>query len=326
MKRSGSFRMLFLLFFVIVILGACSATPVPAPSTSLPTAAAAAPMPTSPLPMATLVPPSATATIPTDTPTATPTPTVAPTDTPLPSPTASPTSTPIPVTATATRKPATATPATLTLSSALAKSKSSNSYRFTIAETYSDPRRSSDLLNATGEHSGGTTHMIMSGFMALVLGSGTTAEVIMQGGNFYAKGPLILLNANEAKWYILPSGKTSVNPGAQLDIGPTAFDKIGSEGLDAMTCDIYTVDKPTALQALQASGTLTAEQLANTVNVELTYWVCPDRYVHQSLTRVDVRDRSDPSTTDIVKSVTHYFDYNVPIEVPQPTGAVPLPQ
>jgi hypothetical protein len=122
MKSPQSFRLILVLCFAILFLGACSAapkvTPTVVPPTAVPVAATGAPLPPTDTPTATetLVPP-------TDTPTAAPTetatasPSAALTDTPILTSTAAPTNTTVESTATravvATRIPPTLTSASL---------------------------------------------------------------------------------------------------------------------------------------------------------------------------------------------------------------------
>ncbi len=77
---------------------------------------------------------------------------------------------------------------------------------------------------------------------------------------------------------------------------------------------------------MAASGAMTAEELNNMVNIEFSYWWCADGYVHRARSRVDFKYPPDPSTTMIVRIESHYFDFNVPIQVNVPADAIPLPQ
>ena len=105
-----------------------------------------------------------------------------------------------------------------------------------------------------------------------------------------------------------------------------AYNKIGSEAVDGKACDVYTIDKEAARRALIASNTFTAKEMENVVNVEVTYWFCSDGYVHRSRVRVDERYIFNPSTTAIMRIEERYFDFNAPIQLAEPTDALPLPQ
>ncbi len=102
MKSLQSFRLIFFLVFVVLILGACNAATTQVPPTSVPAAATATLLPSTDTP----VPPTATPVPPSDTPAPTETPTAAPTVTPSPTEML-PTDTPVPPTATRPRPTAT---------------------------------------------------------------------------------------------------------------------------------------------------------------------------------------------------------------------------
>ena len=132
------------------------------------------------------------------------------------------------------------------------------------------------------------------------------------------RDPFLRFRANEDRWYIIPTSQSSLNPKGVLSADVVTYNKIGSEAVDDKQCDIYTIDKDAARRALQASGSLTQEQLDNTVNIEVTHWLCSDGFVRRSRVRVDVRDRQDPSTTDISRTEYHFFDFGTPIQITVP--------
>lgn len=350
MNRSKILAWFVVLPLTALIFVACSspaATPTPV---ALALAATAIPpaltnndsQPSETLPPPTLAPtdsltatpttlPTDTATpLPTDTPTdtATPTNTSTPTETATPTntPTLTPTNTPTHV-PTPTRRPATATPKPLTLPDALKKS-AATTYRIESHSYYSNPQREFETMTLTGEANGNVAHFMLGGILSLFLGGGPgkDAELILNGNTLYAKGPIPLLRANEDRWYLIPTSQSSLNPKGVLAADVVTFNKIGNEAVDDKQCDIYTIDKVAARRALQASGSLTQEQLDNTVNIEVTHWLCSDGYVRRSRVRVDVRDRQDPSTTDISRTEYHFFDFGAPVQITVPTNALPLPQ
>ncbi len=196
---------------------------------------------------------------------------------------------------------------------------------------YSNPERGGELMNTSGEASGQAAHLTMGGLLVSLMGAPSGGlEMLFVNGKQYIKGPVSVLKANEAKWYLMPSNKNTVQqplkPEGLLSPDLKEFSKIGSESVDARACDVYTIDKEAGRRVLQASKAITAAQMDQVVNVEVTYWLCNDGYVHRSRIRVDVKDPLNPSTTDIVRIEGHSFDFNAPIQIAEPAGAVPLAQ
>jgi hypothetical protein len=218
----------------------------------------------------------------------------------------------------------------MTLLVALEQTYNARTYRFESQVFYSNPSREIMVSDSSGERSGNIRHMFMGGLPGELLTGDPNrrAEMIVVGSKTYVLGPLPLVKANEAKWYILSDDTTSksTKPGDVLSPEVMAYNKIGSETVDGKACDIYTVDKDAARQALVASGAITQQQMDNVVNVEVTYWFCGDGYVRRARLRVDEKSLSDPSTTDIVRIENHYFDFDAPIQLAAPTDAIELPK
>lgn len=152
-------------------------------------------------------------------------------------------------------------------------------------------------------------------------------EIISTKTKTYVKGPVPGLKANEPKWYLLKSRSETgqTDPKASLSPQVTQYDKVGSEAVDGLPCEVYTVDKQAARQVMLSSGTLTEKELAEIVNIEMTYWFCSDGYIHRMRSRVDVRWPPNPSTTAIERIETHFYDYGAAITLQEPVGAEPLP-
>lgn len=315
-----------LLIALLLFATACTSTPTP-PVTVLafegPTATAipptAAPTDT-PAPTDTLPPPTDT-----PTPTATPTATETPTATPTVTNTAPPT-----LAATRTPKPATATPVLTGLQRGLRQTASSRSFRFQMNMFYSDPYQEIEMLSAEGEMSGSAAHMFMStlpGFFPS--GNAPKLEMITVGTKTYVKGPVPYSKADQPKWYVYPpktGSSAAVKPSGFLTPEMTRYDKIGVEEVDGKSCEVYTIDKEAARQALIASGAITAKQMEQVVNIEATYWLCGDGYIHRSRVRIDSKYVLNPSTTTIMRLEIRFLDFNAPVEIVEPVGAEPMTQ
>ncbi len=318
----------------LLLASACNSNGTPSPVVKAVAVEATA---TNVPPTDTPLPPTATAT---PSPTATQTATSTPTFTLTPSPTATQTATSTPTftltssptaTRTATPRPVTPTPNVLTLPGALQHTASAKSYRLETSLYYSNPVTGGELMSTSGEASGKAMHITVRGLLLDLLGAPPEGlEILKVNDKQYVKGPVSAFKANEAKWYLVPPSKNTVTPSLQPEnlLSPQLkeFSKIDSESVDGRSCDVYTIDKEAGRRVLQATGTMTAKQMENVVNVEVTYWLCSDGYVHRSRVRVDVRDILNPSSTDIVRIEGHMFDFNAPIQITEPAGAVPLPQ
>ncbi len=328
MKHLQSLFKVIIVVMAPLVLIACSS---PAPSPTVKAIAAAPATPTAvpatdtPIPPTdTQVPPTATATA-----TGTSTNTATPTTTPSSSPTV--TNTPKTPTRTPTHRPPTATPAPLSLQGAL-KQTAGRSYRFELTEYFSDPYQEIELMTGHGEATGQATHTYIGGALGEMLAGPGGMEMIISKDKTFVHGPVPALNANEAKWYLLSPSKAgdrntgSVNVGQLLAPGVTHYDKVGSESVDGLACDIYSIDKQAARNALAASGAMTAQELENMVNIELTYWWCTDGLIHRARVRMDFKYPLNPSTTMIARIESHYFDFNAAIKVSVPTDVIPLPE
>ncbi len=309
----------------------CSGDPTTTPAGEV-TVIAAATAASAP-PTDTPVPPTDTPIPPTDTPlpptaTATATNTAAPTATNTLQPTSTSTRTRTP-TRTLTRKPPTATTAPVTLQTALLRT-ASHSHRFEMHEYFSDPYQQIEVMKANGETTDQATHMYISGPIIERIKPGGL-EAIATKDKYYYHGPFPDSSADEARWYVYApstgeaSGAGAVNADLLLSPGVTRYDKIGSEKVDGLACDIYSIDKEAARWALAATGAMTSAELNNIVNIEFTYWWCADGYIHQARVRTDFKYPPNPATTMISRIESHFYDFNVPIQVNVPTDAVPLP-
>lgn len=347
MKIISLFAVLILFFLMACASGATAPTPTSAPvqpaaqsvaiASDVPAATGTfTPIPPTNTPLPT---PTDTATPP-PTNTATSSPTMTPTDTPTPSitPTSTSTFTPSPTptrtrTNTPTRVPtkrATATPVLTGLAAAVNRSDNTASHMETKA-FYSNPYAGYDLYTATGERNSQGSHLTITGKFCGCNGApNNTLEFINTADQSFIKGPAPAYKATEDRWYLVPPDKAqTAKSSAQkslLSPGLTEFSQIDDQVIDGVNYHVYTINKDTARQRLKDVLGFTESELGQVVNVEVTFWVGDDGYVHQALSRMDVTDLFNPSTTDIVKFQTRYFDYGIPVQITKPADAVPLPQ
>lgn len=339
---------LFSLGFVFLMACAPGATPAPA-ATSTPNAVAVAQdvaptiaatvttAPThTPLPTNTAAPTKTT--VPTDTPThtATATATTIPTDTPTLTPSLTPTkaatNTPVP-TLTATRvptKPPTKAPALSPLAAAVNRTDTTAS-RFETIAYYSNPFTGFELFRGKGERGPQGAHFFMTGDFCSCLGAANnTIEYLRVGEQLYLKGPVPGFKADQDRWYLVPPDKASTAKSTEskglLSPGLTEFQSVGDEAIDGVNYHVYTIDKNVARQRLRDVLGFTEQELGEVVNIEVSFWMGDDGYVHHSRTRMDIKSFFNPNSTDIIKFDTHYSDFGIPVQFAKPADAVPLPE
>ena len=310
-----------------LLLGACAAPAAP-PPTSAPTVAAVAQSTATALPPTTTntaVPPTATNTAVPPTKTFTPTQTNTATQTPLPTDTATPTATFTPaatntpsVTPTRTRVPATVTPKLPPLLAAINRTNASKSLRFQTRTIFSNPFREIELLTSDGERQDGNARITPHGLLAILCKCADSPSIFYGDKHYFQRG---------GTWYFRPRGEQSAaldfDPKKTLSSNLSEFSKIGTEAVDAQSCDVYTIDKQAGRRIFEQNNIIPAELMSNVVNVEATYWICPDGYVHQARFRADLL-RPDGGT-NISKTDVHYFDFGAPIEITPPPDAQPAP-
>ncbi len=318
-----------------LLILACAVAACAAPAAVPPAVAVVQPTATTVPPTATntAVPPTATHTpvpptatnSPTATLTRTPTNTATPTVTPSPTNTATPTSTFTPVatntpsvTPTRTRVPATATPKLPPLLAAINRTNAAKTLRFAVRVLYSNPFREIELLTSEGERQGNNTRVILRGLIALLCGCEGQPSIFFGDKFYYQRG---------GTWYFRARGEQSAaldfDAKKTLSSNLSEFSKVGDEAVDGQACEVYTIDKIVGRRVFEQNNIIPAALMSDIVNVELTYWVCADGYVHQSRLRADLK-RPDGGT-NISKTDTHYFDFGAPIEIAPPPDAQPAP-
>lgn len=256
-------------------LAACGnpATPAPLPAPAQATTVAPA------QPAATAVP----------VPTATPVP---PTATPVP-----PTATPLPPTATAIPPTATAQPAGGLDSVLAGMSKLNVPHRFTMTMDMSGlPGVGAvNVMDVKGEGQGANSRIALSGLtFSMFSGNDKPVEMVNVDGKTFVKGPMLLMGAPEAKWYVLSGTQQSTaDPvrgmfGSENPMKSSSFKKTGSESIDGAKCDVYEGDQATLQSVFERAQSAGSGQVvagaANMPKVEaglLKVWACDDGFMHR---------------------------------------------
>jgi hypothetical protein len=279
----------------------------------------------------------------------------APTSTPLPTSTPTPvppTVTPIPTATTApAAAPAAGAGGSVSLLTALTNAQAAKTYKVAIDLTgkgaalssltgMTDTEKEVALLNMTGEFSGLDGHYVLKGMLSAFIGADPNVglEGIQVGGKSYLKGPVAMLGAKEAKWYVVEGDAAqAVKPPleasdmfrglSESDIDLSAIQKTGSETFDGKTCDIFTADKDTTMKVfsgMNASGALGAGSLTSVQAADATFAVCDDGFLHRIQLSVTSGDPSKPEQKMVTNMLVHMYDYDVPLTITAPEGAEPL--
>lgn len=218
-----------------------------------------------------------------------------------------------PPTAKPTRLPPTAAAKLPPLVAALNRTMAVKAWRYSIQMYYSDPHQEIELFTYDGEAQGTNRRVTIGGAMT----RGQKVDVIYFGDNaYYQKG---------GAWVFKPRsvlGNVDLESKAVFTHDPKSFTKIGDEAVDGQTCEVYTIDKEEGKRVVESQG-LPEELKKNLINVEVTYWVCKDGYIHRARTRTDML-RPDGGT-NIGRFESHFFDFGAPIEIAPPPDAQPAP-
>lgn len=299
-------RFSFVVPVMALMLAACGAGPTPAPPTSTP--------------------------LPTSTPT------------PIPTPTTEPT-------ATTAAAAAGNTGGSVSLLTALTNAQAAKTYKVAIDLTgkgaalssltgITDTEKEVALLNMTGEFSGLDGHYVLKGMLSAFIGADPNVglEGLQVGGKSYLKGPVAMLGAKEAKWYVVEGDAAqAIKPPLQAsdlfsglsksDIDLSAIKKTGSESFDGKPCDLFTADKETTMKVfsgMNASGALGAGSLTDVQAADATFAVCDDGFLHRIQLSVTSGDPSKPEQKMVTNMLVHMYDFDVPVTLAAPEGAEPL--
>ena len=261
----------------------------------------------------------------------------------LPSPTTPATQTPAPTETLVIQPPSNASIAILT---ALAKSRAAGIYQSEMAMSVqgnlgngATTNQELSLIDMTAAVNGNDSHYTMKGLAAMFLTQDPSKglEIIDVGGKRYVHGPVALLGAKDARWYIEQGNQSTPKPTfAQDDFlsnNPdlaARFTPAGTAALDGQRCAVYSADQAAALSAFAAlspNTQLTPAQLAQIQSeiqsATFQVWVCGDGYLHQMQITLKGPDKNHPGQTIGFSLFMHLFDFNGPIKIAAPAGALP---
>lgn len=262
-----------------------------------------------------------------------------------------PTSTPRPP----TPAPPSATPSSsgATLTQALSRAQAASLYRMDlkisgkgnfapgpITPTLGATQTEATLLAMQGDVNGKDSHFNLAGLFTSFLGvePNGSLDFITVGDKAYVHGPVPVLNANEAKWYQVPSQQASIaqpplTPGSFLEafsssgINPDDFKKSGTESLDGHTCDVYSGDKSTVVKAFQSLGAAAgaSQQDMDAIdNAEFRFLICDDSYLHQVTMVIDGHNKDKPEEKGTFSILMHLYDFDSDIKIQAPPDAEEL--
>ena len=160
----------------------------------------------------------------------------------------------------------------------------------------------------------------------------------MAGGKYYVKGPIALIGAKEAKWYVLEDSQSeAVAPPYQVsdffaalnssDVEFGNFKSDGTETLDGKSCKRYTADKTDAAKALTAlsGGSMpTAADVTKVDNATAKFSICDDGLIHHVDMSMDSSSTEDANTKAHFTVAIHLYDYNAAITITPPADAAKL--
>jgi hypothetical protein len=268
----------------------------------------------------------------------------APTATPPPTATPAPTATPVP-----TATPAPVLDAKEAITTAFTKVKTATAYKVAVSFKAKgnlgdgmpgggNPDEEVELLSMEGSIDGKDSQIALKGIFSALLGGDpqTGVEFLSVDGKNYIKGPVPLLNAPEAKWYILPEGETSPASGFSSDqllssldeskFDVTGFKVDGTEQLDGKACTIYFGDKSAVEKAFQNSegSALPTGQFKELERAEMRFWICEDGYFRKMT--LDMEGIAEGQTEKAtIKLDFRLSDFDGDISIEAPADAVPIP-
>jgi hypothetical protein len=203
------------------------------------------------------------------------------------------------------------------LVAALKQTFAAETMRYRYQMFFSDPYREIELLTLDGEQKGENSRATVGGKLAEWSGIAGTQAILYGDKYYYDRGGVWYVTDRSARSAFKVEIKKSLSP--EL----TEFGIVGSEDVDGQICEVYSIDKQAARDLVEANEVFTAEEMTKVVNIEVTYWVCPDGYVRRMRTRSDTL-RPDGGT-NIVRLEEKYFDFGAPIEITPPADAQPAP-
>jgi hypothetical protein len=205
-------------------------------------------------------------------------------------------------------------------------------------DTKPDPLTS--LFSLKGDFKNGDGHYTLKGFLTSLLGVEPDKgfEAMLVGDKGYVRGPVSLLGATDAKWYVLEADQSEAvappidatdlisglnNSGVDL----SKFKKSGMETLDKQKCDVYSSDPAEALKAMNAlnPGSLPGvDELSSIKSADVKLSLCADGYVHHMIMNLHTVAKDTPDKSSDFSVDMHVYDFNANITVTAPANATPL--
>lgn len=240
------------------------------------------------------------------------------------------------------------------LADALAKVKSAAAYRvtmtisgrgdFTVAGAAtpapSSPDQDVPLISMQGEVNGQDSHFALQGFVNSFLGldATSTLEITTANGNVYIKGPVPMLGATEAKWYVLPAqAANALQPPltpemflqsfGEAGIDPADFQQAPDESLDNQSCQVYSGNKDAIANAFARLGGAAGssqEDLDSIDSAEFKFWICQDGYLHQIRMVIEGHAKNQPQSKGAFSVMMRISDFDTDIQIQPPEGATPI--
>ncbi|HEY3342848.1 MAG TPA: hypothetical protein VGK81_12550 [Anaerolineae bacterium] len=196
------------------------------------------------------------------------------------------------------------------------------------------------LFVLSGDFKGPDSHYTLKGFLSSLLGVDPNAgmEAMIAGGKDYVKGPISMLGATDAKWYVLQGDQSAaIVPPFQVseflaalgnsDVQLGSFKSAGNETLDGKKCDILSGDKTEAAKTLTALGAGSLPGVADITNIDnatARFSLCDDGYIHRILLTLDTSTKDKPILKASFTVNIHMYDYNAAITITPPSDASAL--
>ena len=205
-------------------------------------------------------------------------------------------------------------------------------------DTKPDPWTS--LFSLKGDFNQGDGLYTLKGFLTSLLGVEPDKgfEAMLVGDKGYVHGPVSLLGATDAKWYVLeadqseavapPIDATDLISGLNSSgVDLSKFKKTGAETLDSAKCDVYSSDPAEAVKAMNAlnPGSLPGvDEMSDIKTAEVKLSLCGDGYVHRMQMKLHTAAKDKPELTSDFTVDMHVYDFNANITITAPANATPL--
>lgn len=194
------------------------------------------------------------------------------------------------------------------------------------------------FMSFSGELQGHDSHFIMKGYAVdMMIPSSKGLEIITLGDKVYVHGPVPLLNAPEAKWYVekmnvIDRSRPLSRPIDWMGYGYSnpnwsGLKQAGQETVDGKKCDVYRGDKTAALlwyQSANPEDIPDQDAFADFDAADVAVWICNDGYVHQFITSLTTHSKYDVKQKGTMQLKMHFYDINGAIKITAPPSPVPM--